>query len=201
MAEADADADAACLRGALLADLRASGLLPGNPRVLMLAGLPGAGKSEFARRVNARRRFLTLESDRLRKSLFPRPEYTGAENRRLFDACHRVMGEFLGQGYPVLFDATNIRERDRAPVYDIARRYDAPLAVVVVTAPRAVVRQRLRRREAGQGAGGWSDAGWAVYCRMAPGWEPVTGPYILADTGRDVGPALRRVLEWAGAGA
>ena len=122
-----AEADAACLRGALLADLRASGLLPGNPRVLMLAGLPGAGESEFARRVNARCRFLTLESDRLRKALFPRPEYTGAENRRLFDACHRVMGEFLGQGYPVLFDATNIRERDRAPVYDLARRYDAPV--------------------------------------------------------------------------
>ena len=199
MPEADADADAACLRGLLLADTRAAGLQPGNPRLLMLTGLPGAGKSEFARRVNARCRFLTLESDRLRKTLFPQPEYTGAENRRLFDACHRVMAEFLRQGYPVLFDATNIRERDRAPVYDIARRYDAPLAVVVVTAPRAAVRERLRRREAEQGAGGWSDAGWPVYCRMAPGWEPVTGPYILANTAGDIRPALRRVLEWAGA--
>lgn len=197
-AGADADADAACLRGLLRGDARAGGLRPGNRRVLMLAGLPGVGKSDFARRVSAGCPFLVLESDRLRKALFARPEYTAGENRRLFDACHRVMGEFLGLGYPVLLDATNARERDRAPVYAVARRYGAPLAVAVVTAPRGVVRERLRRREAGLGAGGWSDAGWGVYCRMAAGWEPVRGAHFWVDTGREVGPVLRRVWRWAG---
>ena len=196
---ASPDDDAALLRAALLADALAADVPPGNPRLLMLAGLPGVGKSAFAREVAARRPFLTLESDRLRKVLVSQPKYNSSENRRLFGACHRLIGEFLAQGYPLIFDATNLRERDRSPVYEIARQHNAPLAIAVVTAPRDTVRRRLRRREAGHDPDTWSDANWLIYCRMAPNWEPVTRPHIPVDTSRDTSPALRQVLAWAGA--
>ncbi len=191
------DDDAARLRTALLADIRAVGLRPGNPRLLMLAGLPGTGKSAFAREVASRCPFLTLESDRLRKTMAARPEYTAAENRRLFDACHWLISEFLRQGYPLLWDATNINERARRPVYDIARRRGAPLAVVVVTAPPETVRQRLRDREAGLDPETWSDAGWDIYSRMAQAWEPVKRRHLSVNTAGDITPALRRALAWA----
>ena len=194
---ANAAADVARLRTLLRADIRAIGLRPGNPRLLLLAGLPGAGKSTFARQITAQHPFLTIESDRMRKTLFPRPQYDFAENRRLFDACHYLIAEFLGQGYPVIFDATNIRERDRIPVYNIAQKRRVPLAIVVITAPRATVRRRLRRRESGQDPDTWSDANWQIYCRMAPHWEPVTRPHIAADTSGSIAAALRRTLAWA----
>ena len=194
---AGANADVARLRALLRADLRAIGLRPGNPRLLLLAGLPGAGKSSFARQINAQHPFLTIESDRMRKTLFPRPQYDFAENHRLFDACHYLIAEFLGQGYPVIFDATNIRERDRIPVYHIAQKRRVPLAIIVITAPRETVRRRLRRRESGRDPHNWSDADWQIYCRMAPNWEPVTRPHIAADTSGDTAAALRRTLAWA----
>ena len=196
-ANAAADSDVARLRALLLADLRAAGLRPGNPRLLLLAGLPGAGKSSFARRICAQHPFLTIESDRMRKTLFPRPQYDFAENRRLFDACHRLIDEFLRQGYPLIFDATNIRERDRIPVYNIAQKRRVPLAIAVITAPRTTVRSRLQRRASGQDSHTWSDANWQIYCRMTPNWEPVTRPHIAADTSGSIAAALRQALAWA----
>lgn len=191
------DDDTARLREVLLDDARAANLRPGSPRLLMLAGLPGAGKSAFAREVSDRCPFLTLESDRLRKSLVPQPQYTPGEHRRVFRACHRLLDEFLGLGYPLLFDATNLTERNRRPVYAIAQKRGAPLTVAVVTAPSEIVRQRLLDREAGLDTETWSDAGWDIYSRMVQAWEPVTRPHIKVDTAKDIGPALRQVLDWA----
>ena len=191
------DDDAARLRTELLSDARDSGLRPGSPRLLMLAGLPGAGKSAFAREVSSRRPFLTLESDRLRKSLVSEPQYTPDEHRRVFRACHRLLDELLGQGYPLIFDATNLTERNRRPVYSIVRKRGVPFAIAVVNAPPEIVRQRLRDREAGLDPETWSDAGWDIHSRMAPAWEPVKRPHIFVDTSGDIAPALRQVLDWA----
>ena len=193
----DLQSDLARLRSLLRSDVQKSGLCAGMPRVLMLAGLPGSGKSTFAREVTARYPFLVMETDRLRKTLVVEPQYTPEEHRRVFRSCHRLIAEFLGQGYPVLFDATNIARRSRRPVFAIARRYNAPVAVVAVSAPLEVVRERLRRREAGLDPETWSDAGFEIYSRMAPAWEPVNGLHIEVDTSRDIAPALRQVLEWA----
>lgn len=181
----------------LLANARASNVRPRKPRLLMLAGLPGCGKSNFAREVTARFPFLVLETDRLRKALAGKPEYTPQEHSRLFRACHILIDEFLAQGYPVLFDATNLTERNRRPVYAIARKRGVPLAVAAVTAPLDVVRERLLARDGGLDPDSWSDAGWEVYCRMAPAWEPVKRPHILVDTSGDITPALRLALDWA----
>ena len=192
------DADTARLRAVLLSDARDLDLRSGSPRLLMLAGLPGVGKSAFARKVTSCCSFLKVESDRLRKALVPQPQYTPDEHRRVFRACHRLLDELLGQGYPMLFDATNLTERNRRPVYAIARKRGVPLAIAVVTAPPEIVRQRLRDREAGLDPETWSDAGWDIHSRMAPAWEPVRRPHIAVDTSEDITPALRQVLDWVG---
>ena len=164
----------------------------------MLAGLPGAGKSFFAHEVASRFPCLTLESDRLRKVLVHQPQYTPDEHRRVFRACHRLLDELLGQGYPLIFDATNLTERNRRPVYSIVRKRGVPFAVAVVTAPTEIVRQRLRDREAGLDPETWSDAGWDIHSRMAPAWETVKRSHISVDTSGDIAGALQQVLDWAG---
>ncbi len=191
------NADVSRLRPLLMSDARKLGLAPGKPKLLMLAGLPGSGKSSFARSLTKCCPFVVLESDRLRKTLVPRPEYTAVEHSRVFRACHRLIDEFVGKGYPVLLDATNLGQRNRRPVIAIARKHDAPLAIVVVTAPRQVVHERMMEREAGMDPETWSDAGFDVYSRMAPAWQPVRTPHFQVDTSQDITPVLRQVLEWA----
>ena len=190
------NADVSRLRSCLLTDAKSAGVLPNNPRLLMLAGLPGSGKSTFARQVTSHQPFLVLESDRLRKILVARPQYTADEHSRVFRACHRLLDEFLAQGYPVILDATNLGQRNRRPVLSLARKHNVPLAIVVVTAPPDLVRQRLAQREAGLDPCTWSDAGVEIYSRMAPAWQPVRSEHFELDTSRDTAPVLQRVLAW-----
>ena len=164
----------------------------------MLAGLPGSGKSRFAREITSRHPFLVLETDRIRKALVERPQYTGGEHSRVFRAVHTLIDEYLERGYPVLLDATNVLQRNRRPILAIARRRKVPFAIVVWTAPPDVVRGRLAEREAGLDSETWSDAGCAIYDRMAPVWQPVGHPHILVDTSGDIAEAVAQVLDWAG---
>ena len=133
----------------------------------------------------------------MRKKLVGNPQYTREEHARVFGACHRLIHQFLAEGYPVLFDATNLTERNRRPVYDIARKIGVPLAIAVVTAPVDVVRGRLNDREAGLDPETWSDAGWEIHERMVPAWVPVKRPHIIVDSSGDTTRALLQVVEWA----
>ena len=98
-------ADVLSLRRALSPDIRdyQSGGHHG-PYLVILSGLPGTGKSYFANCLNGRLSFLTVGSDRMRKTLVPEPKYKRSEHIRVFAACHRLIEELLGEGYRVIFD-------------------------------------------------------------------------------------------------
>ena len=162
--------------------------------MIVLAGLPGTGKTHFARELANRAPFLVLESDRLRKVLAPQPRYTAGESARLFGACHLLIEEYLAQGHRVLFDATNLTEKFRRPLYQIARRASCPLVLVRFTAPREMVRRRLAERVAGVHPEDYSDAGWQIYCRMAPHEEAVQRQHFNVDTSQETATVLKEVV-------
>ena len=163
--------------------------------LIALCGLPGTGKSHFAAALARRIPCLVLGSDRLRKILAPQPLYTREEHARVFRAAHALLEMVLGQGYRVIFDATNLTERAREPLHDIAARVGAPLVLVQFDAPPALVRQRLARRSRGEVDDTWSDADWRIYCRLYPGQEPVSGPHFDVDSSRSIEPVLEEVVK------
>jgi predicted kinase len=121
----------------------------GQPALVMLCGLPGTGKSTLARRLDHRLPAVVIESDRLRRKLFPQPTYTAEESRQVHTVCHILMGWYLRHYYHVVYDATNLYEYHRRLVYRLADRSGARLLVMEVTANDDVIRERLapRRRE------------------------------------------------------
>ena len=194
------DRDAAVIRRVLDRDLasrtRRDGVEVGGGAVLIaLCGLPGTGKSYFAGELLKRLDLVVLETDRLRKALVTLPKYTRGEHARVFSVCHLLIEEYLTLGYRVLFDATNLTEQARTPLYQIAGRLDCPLFLVGLTAPGQLVKQRLGRRAAGRNPGDYSDATWQIHRRMAPFEEPIARPHVMVDSSKDIGPSLDRVVE------
>ena len=197
--------DAATLRQALRVELAGVPIAAGDsPSLVVLCGLPGTGKSHFAAALARRVPAMVLGSDRLRKILIPQPRYTRGEHARVFAAAHCLLEQLLVEGYRVIFDATNLTERARQPLYAIADRTGAPLLLVGFDAPEPLIRQRLERRAAQRGeppaAGGdasvatdWSDADWRIYCRLRPGREPLQRPHVSVDSSQDIMPALEEI--------
>ena len=121
-----------------------------EPAFIVVSGLPGTGKSHFSSKLAERLSFIILESDALRKVLFPSPSYGLSESSHLFRAIHLLIERLLKRGVPLILDATNLSERYRERLYSIAYRLDVKLILVRVEAPPGVVQERLKARREGK---------------------------------------------------
>ncbi len=165
-----------------------------KPVLLLLCGLPGTGKSFLAHRLAEALPFVIIESDTVRKILFPQPRYTAQESRGVHRTCHALMAKLLKRGVRVIYDATNLIEYHRELVYRIAERAGARLVVVKTVAKEEVVRERLRGRQ--EGTAELSGADWRIYRRMASRQEPVSHPHLVIDTSEDLEEAVAKVLRF-----
>ncbi|MDO8615098.1 MAG: DegV family protein [Dehalococcoidia bacterium] len=161
-----------------------------RPALVLLSGLPGSGKSHFRRALQKRCPLAAVESDALRRVLFRRPQHTEKESGRLFAAIHALLEQLLARGIPVVFDATNLKEAQRIPVYGIAEKHGARLVVVQLTAPEEVIRRRLTARGRGHDPLDVSAADIEVYEKMKGDLEPVRRPHFLVDTSEKSGAVL-----------
>ncbi len=165
-----------------------------RPFLVVLSGLPGTGKSHFARQLAGCLPLVVVGSDRARKALIPEPEYTREEHLRVFSACHRVIEDLLTQDQTVVFDATNLTEGFRQPLLDLAHRRGAPAHIILFTAPLKVIRRRLKHRAAGIGTDGLSDADWSVFARLRPGQEPISDAHWVVDSSKAIRGYLDRLV-------
>jgi len=165
-----------------------------RPALVILIGLPGSGKSHFARRLAKRYPAAILDSDALRSVLYESPQHTAQENARLFSAIQAVTGRLLGRGIPVLLDATNLREAHRKRSYRLARDAGARLVIVRLRAPFAVMRERLAKRDAARNPLDRSTAGLLVLERMRRDYQRPQRPYVVVDTSKDSRQVLDKIV-------
>ncbi len=151
--------------------------------IVILSGLPGTGKSYFCSRLAQKKTFIILESDRLRKVLCKKPDYSSAESVRLFLAIHRLLEQLLMEKMAVILDATNLNERHRQHLYDIAERSKARLVLVEVKAPPQLVKERMAKRSLAEESA--SDANWEVYRKMESQRQVIKREHYCVDTSKD----------------
>jgi hypothetical protein len=180
-----------------LAELEARLLPPdlestADPVLIMMSGLPGSGKSHLSRMLAERLKAVVLESDAVRKALFPQPCYSADESATVHRACQQVMRRLLTKGVRVIFDATNLVEFQRETIYSLVQGSGARLLIVRTVAPEDVIRERLTRRQ--EEPESTSDADWHVYRRMAHREQKIRQPHVCIDTSKDPEDAVRKVM-------
>jgi predicted kinase len=172
------------------------GILPEavkKPVLVLISGLPGTGKTYYAKKLSERLPIVTLESDVLRRILHPNPTHGEAESARLFTAIHFLCERLLKEGHFVIIDATNLTESHRQHFYDIADRTEAKLVIVRVEAPEPVVKERLDKRA--RQPDGKSDADWNVYLRMKKSVDKIKRKHYSVDTSLDYKNMLDEIVE------
>ncbi len=162
-------------------------LMSDTTRLVVVCGLPGAGKSTVAAAVADRLDAAIVRTDVVRKELFPDPSYTDEESRRTYEAVFDRAGDRLEAGDPVVLDGTFRRAARRQEARELAERRDAAPQLVRVSCDEQTAKARIRSR-----ADDPSDADVDVYDLLREEFEPVEDPVVVDNSG-DLDSTLARV--------
>ncbi len=127
--------------------------------LVIMMGVSGSGKSTVARGIAARTGAIHLRSDATRKRLCGlRPLqssesalrggiYTDAISRQTFAQLLADAANILDWGYPVIVDATFLREQHREPFLTLAERAHVPFSIVHCQASIGELARRIQARQ------------------------------------------------------
>lgn len=119
-------------------------------KFIMLCGIPGSGKSTLARKLKRELGTLTMIvcPDKIREDLYGDESIQG-DGKKVFEIAYGSMVAALKNGINVIFDATNVKAKDRKNVLkrieDIkCKKY---LYYIPISVEEAMKRQEGRERK------------------------------------------------------
>jgi predicted kinase len=157
-----------------------------RPGVIVLVGLPGAGKSTLAARLAARvPDARVIDKDEVRDALFAPCDYSAAERDITFSAMLDAARYHLGRGRVVLFDGLTFSRRTEVEAAEgVAAESGGFSAVIVCDVPVSVAVERCER-DAAEGAHLAANRDGDLVRRVAAEMEEPPGAYLTVSM---VGP-------------
>ncbi|MDD5329311.1 MAG: AAA family ATPase [Sulfuricella sp.] len=138
---------------------------PGKPFLAITHGLSGSGKTTATQALLEAMEVFRVRSDVERKRLYGlKPEahsasrtgvgiYSPEATRRTYGKLAGLARDIVLSGFPVIVDAAFLKRRERAAFRELARQLGVPFAILDLTAPEQLLRQRVElRRQDGHDA-------------------------------------------------
>jgi|SRR5579871_537154 len=156
--------------------------------IVLMAGLPGTGKSSLARALAAQCRGVVLDKDEIRRVLFPPDyvEYSASQD----DFCHSLMlqtAAYLLSRHPDLTIFLDGRTFSRAyqlqNAIAFATRIPTPWRVIECVCSEETARTRL---EASQGSHPAQNRTFALYKKLQAEFETIPDPKLVVDTDKSL---------------
>jgi predicted kinase len=162
-----------------------------STRLILLMGLPGAGKSTLARALAQRTDWIWLDRDAIRAELFPADRGGKAEKRAANAEVWTSAREHLRQGRSVMVDGmTFARRAERQRGRKLARALQAECVEVFLHCPVRLAQQRVRRSRHHPAR----DRNAALVREVAKRFAPAPRRAIRLDARLPVRAQLRRLL-------
>lgn len=111
----------------------------------MLIGLPGSGKSSFAREHLKSEKCIYLSSDEIRIEMFGFEDQT--HNSDVFEKMKKESIEALKSGFDVIYDATNISKKYRKDIINKAKEYGEVNAYLMCCSIGELLERNIIRSE------------------------------------------------------
>lgn len=128
-----------------------------KPLLIMFVGIPGSGKTTFAKNIAATLHAVTLNSDSIRIDMWgsleairethATPEERKKTNKLTFGAMNYAARQILHTGTSVVYDCNANHRWERDEKHEIARQQDAISVIVRIQVPYEVSFHRIQHRD------------------------------------------------------
>lgn len=158
--------------------------------IIIVFGLPGSGKSYFASRLAQMLDANYVNSDMLRKELFPNRTYSDAEKGKVYDTMFQKMEEAIAQGKNLVLDATFHKNASRKRFKDGIKEKEL-LFFIEIQAEENTVKERLKKSRP------YSEADFKVHQLIRQQWEPLQIPHLtLVSTNDNIDSMLQVAAQY-----
>lgn len=156
--------------------------------VILVCGLPGSGKSYFASRLAETIHAQYVNSDRLRKELFPKRSYSKSEKAKVYEILLNKMEEAINTKTNLVLDATFHLKAARKPFISKGK---GSIVFIKIQANEDIIRERLKEDRL------FSEADLKVYRLIKKQWEPLEGPHLtLQSTNDNIEAMLQKAVHY-----
>lgn len=128
-----------------------------RPLFIMFIGIPGSGKTYFAKQLAKKLGAVTFNSDATRLAIWgsreavhssrPTPELRALNNRMTFGAMGYMASQVLDVGYSVVYDCNANKQHDRKDLYALAKSHGAVAVTIRLQVPYEVSLTRVQQRD------------------------------------------------------
>ena len=141
--------------------------------LIIISGLPGTGKTTFARALAQQRDISHFNSDIIRTELGLRGQYDTTTKEKVYAQLEYRTSRTLQQGGDVVVDATFYKNQLRAPYIKMAADRSTPLKWIELKADEATIKQRVTAKRE------YSEADFEVYRKIKKAYEPLSIPHLV----------------------
>jgi predicted kinase len=151
-------------------------MIKDSPQIIMVMGLPGSGKTYFAKALAKKLPGLLINSDIVRKQQQQYPQYSGTDKAQVYKEMHELVHKALKTGKKVILDATFSLDKYRRPFYELADRHHLMIKLIMIKSDERTINQRLKKKRR------YSDADFSVYKKIKSEFEPISLEHLILAT-------------------
>jgi predicted kinase len=144
-----------------------------RPYLIMVTGLPGCGKTTFARALAEDLHAVHLNTDRLRDEMGLRGQYDEQSKQKVYARLREEATRLLAEQRCVIVDGTFYKQSLRQPYIELAAAQQAPIIWFQLQADQEAIMERTSKRRQ------YSEADFAVHQAIAAAWEAFSTPPVF----------------------
>ena len=159
--------------------------------VIIVAGLPGSGKSYFAGRLSELLNATYFSNDQLRKNYLPEKNYSSNAKLMVYDKMLSETLNAVNDRKNVILDGTFYKESIREKFISTLSKKNQKIIFIEINAEPELIKERLKETRKD------SDADYKIYQKIRAEYEPITQHHLTLLSRKDnINSMLKKASEY-----